>query len=390
MFSIVIPSFQIIWKLLYSTESAKDIGTMFSAKHTLNSKNVTHDPHSDFYANSEFLEKYIVAYIILGALHHFGMDSLTSHPTKNTYNGEIGDPKAMKEFVLREANQFVNDFARPDIPSLPSYGPQSNTLSCRYCGKQYQRPSALRKHEHQIHSHPDPLYDEATSVGENSTDNDSDDFVLNYTRLCLTLGLLQKDHNDAIKMGDGDRIMRVNKFLYMYYKACGCPKYAYGILETITQATILLSERKAHQLVWNRTVNHRGEPDTNHPNDLDLEHCNKVFKDEAHSYRGVFTDKTLSRVSRSALTLHGLVKNFNKISNTTLSSGKHKDADTKDDIKLLVQHINPVNVFGFIPGRSYSAFPTMSDNPLKNLNMERVRDWISESILGFGKKHFYK
>ena len=104
-------------------------------------------------------------------------------------------------------------FVRPDIPSLPSYGPKSNTLSCRYCRKQYQRPSILRKHEHQLHGHPDPLYVEAASVEENSTKDDSVDFVLNYTSLCFTIGLFGKkqQHNDAIKMGHGDRIMRLNK-----------------------------------------------------------------------------------------------------------------------------------------------------------------------------------
>lgn len=382
--------FQILWKLLYSTASAKDIGTMYSAKHTLNSKNVPNDPHSDFYASAEFLEKYISAYVILGALHHFGMDSLATEPTQNTYMGEIGNPQEMKTFLLGEARKFVIQYAKPDVPSLPDYGPQSNTFCCRYCGKEYQRPKPLRKHEHQLHGHADPLFDETTPLQDPSDQSeDAEDQIFNYTRLCLTLGLIQKNHNDAIKMGDGNRIMRVNKFLYMYYKACGCNKYAFGLLETLTQATVLLSERKAHQLVWNRTVNHRGEKDTNHPNDLDLEHCNKVFKDEAHSYRGIFTDKTLSRVSRSAITLHSLVKNFDKISNSSLSSGKHKDADTRDDVRSLIQHIQPVKIFEHIPGRSYSAFQTVND-PLKKLNMEHFRNWISESISSFGKKHFYK
>ena len=226
-------SLQVIWKLLYSTSSAKDIGTMYSAKHTLNAKNVPQDPHSDFYASSEFCEKFISAYIILGAMHHFGMDSLTANPTRNTYRGEIGNSDQMKEFIMGEAKQFVNDYARPEVPSLPSYGPQSNTFVCRYCGKEYQRPKALRKHEHQLHGHVDPLFTEEAS--ENDLYNQCDDFIMNYTRLCLTLGLIQKNHNDAISMRDGSRIMRVNKFLYMYYKACGCNKYAFGILETLTQ-----------------------------------------------------------------------------------------------------------------------------------------------------------
>ena len=126
----------------------------------------------------------------------------------------------------------------------------------------------------------------------------------------MTLGLLTLNHNDAIHMGDGERIMRINNFLFLYYKSCGCTKYAYGILERIAQSKILLTDRQAHRLTWNRTVNHRGNFDSNHPNDLDIEHCNKVFKDQAHSYRGVFTEKSVSRVSRSALIVHEVGKQF--------------------------------------------------------------------------------
>ena len=96
----------------------------------------------------------------------------------------------------------------------------------------------------------------------------------------------------------------------MYYKACHCPRYAYGILETIAQTKVLLTERIAHRLVWNRNVYHRGEFSSNHPNDLDIEHCNMVFTEEARSYRGLFTQTTVNRVSRSALSMHSIVKNY--------------------------------------------------------------------------------
>ena len=111
-------------------------------------------------------------------------------------------------------------------------------------------------------------------------------------------------------MDDGKRMMNSNKHLYLLYKCHSCPKYAYGLLETLIQSNVLLSERKAYELTWIRTVNHRGEVDTNHPNDLDIEHQNKIFKDQAHNYRGVFTEKAISRVSRSAVTTD---KNFNKL-----------------------------------------------------------------------------
>lgn len=86
----------------------------------------------------------------------------------------------------------------------------------------------------------------------------------------MSLGLLRLEHNDAIAMGDGDRILQADKQLTLIYKVSGCPKYAYGMLETQAQANILLSERDAYLLKWNRTVNHRGQINTNFPNDKDL------------------------------------------------------------------------------------------------------------------------
>ena len=66
--------------------------------------------------------------------------------------------------------------------------------------------------------------------------------------------------------------MNSNKHLYLLYKCNNRSKYAYGLLETPVQSYVLLSERKAYELTWNRTVNCRGAVDTNHPNDLDIEH----------------------------------------------------------------------------------------------------------------------
>ena len=47
---------------------------------------------------------------------------------------------------------------------------------------------------------------------------DSSDRVQNYTVIALTLGLLKLDHDDAIKMGDGDRILRLDSIMYLFYK----------------------------------------------------------------------------------------------------------------------------------------------------------------------------
>ena len=94
------------------------------------------------------------------------------------------------------------------------------------------------------------------------------DVILNYTRMTLFLGLLRLNNIDAITINDGQRIMDINMYLCLLYKASKFPKYADRILETIVQSKVLLTERLSDQLIWNRNVSHRGKPETNHPNDL--------------------------------------------------------------------------------------------------------------------------
>ena len=103
--------------------------------------------------------------------------------------------------------------------------------------KLYKQGLRLRKHKE--HNYRDPLYSSDWVTYVVSTESD---MVLNYTKLAVTLGLLRLNHNDPIAMGDVDRIMLVNQYLYLIYKHNNCPKYAFGILETIFQSKILLTE----------------------------------------------------------------------------------------------------------------------------------------------------
>ena len=129
-----------------------------------------------------------------------------------------------------------------------------------------------------------------------------------YTRAMLTAGLLRLEHNDAIRMGDGQRILEIDSFLLLVYrtdkqektKCARAPKYARALLELMAQVHYLLPPKLAYELIWSCCVNHRGHPNSNLPNDLDIEHCNGYFKDEINSYRGEISERAASRVSRSA------------------------------------------------------------------------------------------
>ena len=353
------------------------------------------DPASNYYGSSELVDKFTKAYIVNAALDHFCMDALDGTPAQNSYSGAIGDSKQMRDYILSEAACAVKKFTDTDLPAIPETGYQSNDdIVCQTCGKKYKLIASLRNHWETTACKTETetrLKEKKVAKVKKGTrkPEDNSDRILNYSKTALTLGLLKLDHDDAIKLGDGERILRLDSIMYLLYKRFHCTKYAYGMLETIMQSKVLLSERLAYRLIWNRVVNHRGKCDTNHPNDLDVEHCNKTFKEEAHSYRGVFTEKTLSRVSRSAMKTENILKNYDSTTKVVRPSGKHTFADVSGDIYTLVKQFKARQVFASIPGRAHSAFQTIEANQLQDLDMEDFRDWLGRSMTKISKKHFY-
>ena len=201
---------------------------MHAARNTINARNVTEEPNDNFYAATELLNKFDAAYFVCGGLHHSGMQSLESDPVQNQYTGEIGNQTQMCEFVLNQAKSFLETFLSLETPTIPVYGPQNNSLLCRFCIKTYKKKKMLRKHESTVHGAVDPLF--VSSAGEQTVETESEsDGILSYTKVALLLGLLRRNHTDAIKLGDGQRIMDTNMYLYLLYKVNNCPKYAYGI-----------------------------------------------------------------------------------------------------------------------------------------------------------------
>ena len=350
----------------------------------IDARNVSSELHNRYYASSEFLDKVTDSYLIAGALHHFGMSSVDDEPTTNLFEGSALDSDAKKKYVVKVISDFLEEHVITNTPELSMTAPISNDLKCRVCSKPYKRPKALAKHELEKHN----IREETVQVQHTAAEKE--DRIKNYTRQLLILLLLRADHNDAIKYGDGERVIRLYKYFCLYFKVSECPKYALAMLHLQAQVHCLLSPRLAHSLTWNRYVNHRGKPDTNHPMDLEIEHDNKSFKNDCHSYRGEITDKSMQRVGRSTETSDRVVNNFDKITQVVKPSGKHTMMSTTEDVLLLVDHLLPNEVFRMVPGRAHSCFPDMPQNILERLDCGKLKDWISQSLKKFGKKHYYR
>ena len=142
---------------------------------------------------------------------------------------------------------------------------------------------------------------------------------------------------DAIKLGDGKRLMLCYKYMYLYCKESGHDKYAYGLLETVAQSSVLLTPRTAENLVWNRFVNTKGDIGSNFPVDLYVEHQNLPLKRDVKTFRGEITDKTLQRVSRCLQECESILTNFDSVSRVFQQAGTHKSVDTTADVLSLAE-----------------------------------------------------
>ena len=111
--------------------------------------------------------------------------------------------------------------------------------------------------------------DDMSEVEENVNRADVDG-VCNYACEVVNLGSLWHCYHDAIREGDGDRVMLIWKFLLLVFKAFRRKNYSLEAAILLLQNQYFLSPRKAAQLRWSRFVNTRGRGGCNIPCDLHL------------------------------------------------------------------------------------------------------------------------
>ena len=130
---------------------------------------------------------------------------------------------------------------------------------------------------HEKKKHPTLEVPDEPQEDDNSK-NQPQDTIFNYHKAKLCHGLVLANFNDAIREGDGERVISLYKILLLIYKSHGCTKYAYTTLMLLVKVSALLSESQAFRLKWNRFCNATGKRARNIPLDLQLEHDNNFVK----------------------------------------------------------------------------------------------------------------
>lgn len=218
----------------------------------------------------------------------------------------------------------------------------------------------------------------------NEPSSSTTDSVFDYAREVITLALMYAEFHDAIREGDGERLIRCWKFLLPLFKASNRKNYALEALHLLAQYYILLPPRLAQQLAWSRCVNTTGKPGCNIPMDLHMEHLNRPCKMAVANLRANITPKAIVRIGKCIGPLTSMCSAFCHSTDVAPHSSVHSQAKFQDDLKKIVAELTGRRgVFKFISGRKHDTFPAFSGSLLDKLNHDEIIEWMEEKLCGY-------
>ena len=212
-----------------------------------------------------------------------------------------------------------------------------------------------------------------------SSSSSSEDMAYKYSSQLLTIGCIYLEFRDAIKEGDGIRVLRCYRYLLPMFISSGRTNYAIETLNFLMQYEYLLSPRQAEELLWGRFINTHGQAGRNIPNDLHCEHLNRLVKTSIAQLQANKTAASMERVARALGTVHPVLHNFDKDNHVTEPNTSHKEVKSFQDFKVLLDCLKKASVFTLIPGRKYNTFLKPRD-PLHALPQDKILMWIKEHI----------
>ena len=217
-------------------------------------------------------------------------------------------------------------------------------------------------------------------IGKKTKDIVERDRVNTYASEVLSLGMVWHHYYDAIKEGDGDRVMRIWKYLMVIFKETGHRNYAKEAALLLINYMFMSSERVALQVMTSRFVNTKGRPGCNIPCDLHMEHLNRRLKGIITRMESNVKPGSLQRAARAIGVVEEICLSFGKEMGAKKDSDKHAKPSYEKDFKWIRDVLQEKQIFEHIPKRRH-AFIAMNECVLQGVDNEKIADWVIEYII---------
>ena len=112
--------------------------------------------------------------------------------------------------------------------------------------------------------------EETSTADSEDKEEKKDDKIFNYHNARLQCGLLFYNLIDAIKEGDGNRLVRCYKLILLFEYKFHHTKYAFLLLHFFANIYAILPKHQAFIMIHNRFLNKKGTRGGNIPLDLHI------------------------------------------------------------------------------------------------------------------------
>ena len=290
----------------------------------------------------------------------------------------------LEKFVMTEQEKSHTEIRENVLREQQLSEARRHECVCPVCSKKYRYHKCLEKHVKQLHPNitltPSPAETVKASVTPASTKSDD---RFKYACVRLALGMLLRNFDDAVKEGDGVRILRCWKIAMLIFRAHHHNKYALAsfYLQAATQA--ILTPRQAHSLTWNRTVNNHGGKGRNISLDLRLEHLNNFTKGLLKHLGPNMTDKAVLRCSHATNNVEKILESTDEDLGMRATYGIHKTTKSYDNFQKLVSIIKEKgDMFHheISEQRQYQHFSNFNRDILGSVDHRLLHKWINEHM----------
>nr|XP_054593293.1 uncharacterized protein LOC129160146 [Nothobranchius furzeri] len=255
---------------------------------------------------------------------------------------------------------------------------------CRAHGCQQSYTYLKSRDNHELKKHHIQM--SLTELHEH-TPSSNRDHKQEHTLARLSFGFFLMDMLDAVKEGDGERLMRLYRVALLYYKAYGHSHYAYSTFLLTLQVNASLTPQMAHRVTWNRFWSTRGGKGCNIPLDLHLEHLNNFLKSFLKGLGPNLSEEAARRVSQCIGVFRGMMDKVDEELGVKSPTGTHRAAQQETDVLTLVEVFKEEQLFKVIHGRRFQAFPGFDQNLLRIKHKDlwqwmngKLKEWRNRKI----------
>ena len=329
----------------------------------INRRNVVKKPKNAVAQCEEFFLLVVKAHIVCAAMTLFGMTTVDNEPAVSDIfpsGCQELQPEQRRNILVMAAQRIVDKYINISLPEAQVTDSEDPSQS-----RDSGRPKPSRKSK-------------ASSKSKHSskTSDKGSDLVLEYASETLTLGLFLMEFVDAIREGDGDRIIRCWRFFMLLFKASNRTNYSIEAFTLLCQFHFIFSERMKQQLVWSRTVNTHGRPGKNISMDLHMEHLNRECKAAISGLGANVTEQAVKRVGKCLGEIVKVTSNFDSQTGVNCESAYHTTRSEEKDFSALLQQLNHSEVFRMKKSRKHTSFPKIKQNLMKKLDVKDLEKWM--------------